>query len=140
MANIPPMMPDRSPAIMPVYQVILMRILFEKKRKYMLSANKTIPSISVSVELAWLLINVTAKNIPVKLPIRGNMMFFQFTYFSIVTTTKIDVNAPSMEDSIFASVNINRYGRNIIEKIPKPNPVTLCIKLPHIAIAAISIN
>ena len=105
----------------------------------MLSKNSTIPSNSVSVAFVWLFINVTAKNVPAKLPISGNKIFLQLTWRSIVANTNIDVRAPSMEDSMFASVNSeNICGKNIMANMPNPNPVTLCMKLPHMAIAAIN--
>ena len=126
MANIPLIIPDMIPAISPAYQVGFIFSLSEKKKKYTLSASKTIPSKSVSAVLSCDFIKYTAKYVAARQPTKGKMIFFQFIFFHVAATTVADVHMLKVDATAFASVYKRMYGRNIIENMPNPNPVVLC--------------
>ena len=65
------------------------------------------------------------------LAISGAGMFFQLICFLKLRATTIEVVADIMPDSAFASpYEAMRCGKNIMTKMPYPNPVMRCISDP----------
>jgi len=125
--NIPPIIPERIPAISPAYQVGFIFILSEKKKKYRLSKSKAMPRSSDNISELCPLMNSTDAYVETRQPIAGNQMFFQWILRNIKIATKRAERALSIEERTFASVYESRFGKKIIAKIPKPKPVAPCM-------------